>query len=42
MAAYDLPAGFEYIHKNTGTNLIDYIGHSQGTLQMFIALAQSN
>jgi hypothetical protein len=39
MAQYDLPAAFRYISNKTGRG-IHYIGHSQGTLIMFIALAQ--
>jgi len=38
MSQYDLPASFEYINKNTG-QLINYIGHSQGTTIMFGALS---
>lgn len=38
MAKYDLPAAFHYISGITGKK-IHYIGHSQGTLTMFIALA---
>jgi pimeloyl-ACP methyl ester carboxylesterase len=39
MAAKDLPAAFEYISKETGRK-INYVGHSQGTLIMFAALAE--
>lgn len=39
MAMLDLPAAFRYIARVTGRK-IHYIGHSQGTLIMFIALAQ--
>ena len=38
MAQYDLPAAFSYIAKLTGEK-INYIGHSQGTTQMFAALS---
>lgn len=38
MATYDLPAAFTYINKITNRK-IHYIGHSQGTLIMFIALS---
>jgi len=41
MSAYDLPAAFEYINKNTGQQ-ITYIGHSQGTTIMFGALSDRN
>lgn len=39
MAIYDLPAAFRYIKAATNRK-IHYIGHSQGTLIMFIALCQ--
>lgn len=39
MAHYDLPAAFRYITRATQRK-IHYIGHSQGTLIMFIALAE--
>jgi hypothetical protein len=39
MGIYDLPAAFRYIVRVTNRK-IHYIGHSQGTLSMFIALAQ--
>ena len=38
MAKYDLPAAFEYIKRVTGQKM-HYVGHSQGTLIMFIALS---
>jgi lysosomal acid lipase/cholesteryl ester hydrolase len=38
MAKYDIPASLKYINKVTQKK-IHYIGHSQGTLIMFIALA---
>ena len=38
MAKYDLPAAFEYIVRVTGQK-VHYVGHSQGTLIMFIALS---
>ena len=41
MGEYDLPAAFEYIAKKTGQK-INYVGHSQGTIQMFAALADQN
>lgn len=41
MGDYDLPAVFTYIYKNTQQK-IHYIGHSQGTIQMFIALSKRN
>ena len=39
MSHYDLPASFEYIHRETNQN-ISYIGHSQGTTIMFAALSE--
>jgi lipase-like abhydrolase domain-containing protein 3 len=41
MAQYDLPAVFNYVHNKTQQKM-HYIGHSQGTIQMFIALTQQN
>jgi pimeloyl-ACP methyl ester carboxylesterase len=41
MADYDLPAAFRYIANQTQKK-INYIGHSQGTIQMFIALSKNN
>lgn len=41
MADYDLPAIFTYINKISGQK-IHYIGHSQGTMQMHIALSKNN
>lgn len=38
MGKYDLPAMIEFIRKKTGKEKISYIGHSQGTSQMFSAL----
>ena len=39
MATYDLPGAFSYISRVTGKK-IHYIGHSQGTMIMFIALSK--
>jgi hypothetical protein len=39
MALKDLPAAFEYIFNITKEK-INYVGHSQGTLIMFMALAE--
>ncbi|PNT04968.3 hypothetical protein POPTR_014G159900v4 [Populus trichocarpa] len=39
LAAYDLPATFQYVHDQTGQNL-HYVGHSQGTLIAFAAFSQ--
>lgn len=41
MAQFDLPAAFRYI-ANTTQKKINYIGHSQGTMQMHIALSLNN
>ena len=41
MADFDLPALFKYVNKIT-QQTIHYIGHSQGTIQMFIALTKQN
>ena len=41
MADYDLPAVFTHIYNITKQK-IHYIGHSQGTIQMFVALAKRN
>ena len=38
MADYDQPALWKYILDKTGAEKITYIGHSQGTSQMFAAL----
>jgi lysosomal acid lipase/cholesteryl ester hydrolase len=40
MAEYDLPALFEYVLAKTGVESVTYIGHSQGTMQMFAALSE--
>ena len=39
MAKYDLPANLAYVSKIAGTHHIRYVGHSQGTSQMFAALS---
>jgi hypothetical protein len=41
MADYDLPAYFKYVNSVTGQKM-HYIGHSQGTIQMQIALSKRN
>jgi gastric triacylglycerol lipase len=41
MADYDLPAVFKYVNNITKQKM-HYIGHSQGTIQMHIALAKRN
>ena len=42
MANYDLPAVFEFVIAKTGVETVTYIGHSQGTIQMFAALIGNN
>lgn len=39
MALYDAPAQLGYVVKTTGQDKLTYIGHSQGTSQMFAALS---
>ena len=41
LADYDLPAVFTYVSNYTNQKL-HYIGHSQGTIQMHIALSKRN
>jgi len=38
MGIYDLPACFNYIAELTGVTQINYMGHSQGTMQLFAAM----
>ena len=38
MGEYDIPAFLKFVHQKTGQK-IAYIGHSQGTTQMFAALS---
>ncbi len=42
MGLYDLPAIIDYIRTTTGVEKITYIGHSQGTTQMFAGLSLKN
>ncbi len=42
MGVYDLPAMINYIRKTSGVDKITYIGHSQGTTQMFAGLSLNN
>lgn len=39
MGQYDIPASLDYITALTGHPKVAYIGHSQGTTQMFYGLA---
>ena len=40
MGTYDLPAVIDTIQDKTGGQKVAYIGHSQGTTQMFSALSE--
>ena len=42
MGAYDLPKTIDYILHKTGESTLSYLGHSQGTTQMFSALSDDN
>jgi pimeloyl-ACP methyl ester carboxylesterase len=39
LGKYDLPAQIDLVRDITGKNKVTYVGHSQGTTQMFYALA---
>ena len=41
MGDLDMPAYFEYILDKTGQDNVAYVGHSQGTSQMFYALSHN-
>ena len=41
MAKYDQPALFNFVLEKTGCSKVTYIGHSQGTTQMFCALSEN-
>jgi pimeloyl-ACP methyl ester carboxylesterase len=41
MGDHDIPAVTEYIIQHTGHKKIAYIGHSQGTTQLFYALSKN-
>eukprot|EP00347_Sterkiella_histriomuscorum_P012882 403366856 len=41
MAKYDQPALFNFVLMKTGVAKVTYIGHSQGTSQMFCALSEN-
>ena len=41
MGLYDIPASLDYITTLTGHAKVAYIGHSQGTTQMFYGLAEN-
>ena len=40
LAEHDLPAQIDYVRETSGQDKVTYIGHSQGTTQMFTALAE--
>ena len=40
MGDYDAPAQVDYVRKATGFDKLTYVGHSQGTTQMFYALSK--
>lgn len=42
MGDHDAPAQIDYVRKQTGNDKVTYIGHSQGTTQMFYQLAKPN
>ena len=39
IAQYDVPATIEHIRESSGATKVGYVGHSQGTIQMFAALS---
>ena len=41
MGMYDIPAVIDYILDTTNQPKVAYIGHSQGTTQMFYALSEN-
>lgn len=42
MGIYDIPANLRYIQNHTSVEKIIFVGHSQGTSQMFVALSDEN
>lgn len=42
LGKYDLTANIDYVRKFTNFDKLSYIGHSQGTTQMFSALAENH
>lgn len=41
MAIYDIPVQVELILRESGMDKVTYVGYSQGTAQMFYALAKN-
>lgn len=41
LAKYDLPANIDFVLEKTMQDRVSYVGHSQGTTQMFAALADN-
>ena len=39
MGIYDQPAILDYVSQETGSDTVSYVGYSQGTTQMYHALA---
>jgi lysosomal acid lipase/cholesteryl ester hydrolase len=42
MADVDLPTALKYVQQKTNATNVHYIGHSQGSIQMHIALSKRN
>ncbi|XP_008788885.2 triacylglycerol lipase 2-like [Phoenix dactylifera] len=42
LVAYDLPATFKYVYKQTGQQKIHYVGHSLGTLIALASFCEQN
>ena len=41
LGKYDAPAQIDFVRERTGSDKISYVGHSQGTSQMFAALSEN-
>ena len=41
LGKYDAPAQIDFVRHKTGQDKVTWIGHSQGTTQMFTALAEN-
>jgi len=42
LGKFDAPAQIDYVRNFTNQSKISYMGHSQGTSQMFVALAENH